>query len=103
MAHSGRSEEGPSPLSRSLGRLIGRMTPQVANAFSVVGDHWEELVGDELAAHSRPIRLEDGTLTITTEGGAYATALKMSWAAIQAGIDSLGIPVPTRISVTVER
>jgi len=103
MARYGRSEEGPSPLSRSLGRLVGRITPQVADAFSRVCDHWEELVGDELAAHSRPVRLEEGTLTIATEGGAYATALKMSWASIQAGIDGLGIPVPTRIAVTVER
>jgi predicted nucleic acid-binding Zn ribbon protein len=37
---------------------------------------WEALVGPELAAHCRPVKLADGELTIEAESTAWATQLR---------------------------
>lgn len=45
---------------------LGRALRQVAEAgpASVLGPVWEEVVGAALARHSRPVRLQDGALTV---------------------------------------
>ncbi len=36
---------------------------------------WQEIVGDEVAQHSQPARIADGTLTITTRSSAWSHQL----------------------------
>jgi predicted nucleic acid-binding Zn ribbon protein len=38
---------------------------------------WPTLVGEDLASHCRPIKLEDGELTIEAESTAWATQLRL--------------------------
>jgi predicted nucleic acid-binding Zn ribbon protein len=37
---------------------------------------WERLVGADVAAHCRPVRLADGELTVEAESTAWATQLR---------------------------
>lgn len=93
-------DDGPTGLARSLQRIVGRITPEVASAFAAIAQHWPTIVGDELGAATRPSRLEDGVLTVTASSGAYATAIKLAWVEIQAGIERLDVEVPSRLAVT---
>ena len=38
---------------------------------------WEQVVGPEVAAHCRPVKLEDGELTVEAESTAWATQLRL--------------------------
>jgi predicted nucleic acid-binding Zn ribbon protein len=38
---------------------------------------WEAMVGEDLAAHCRPVRLADGELTVEAESTAWATQLRL--------------------------
>ncbi|MGH2786251.1 MAG: DciA family protein, partial [Actinomycetota bacterium] len=38
---------------------------------------WASIVGEQIAARSEPIRLEEGRLTIRVEGGAWAAELAL--------------------------
>jgi predicted nucleic acid-binding Zn ribbon protein len=38
---------------------------------------WSTVVGDDLAAHSRPVKLEEGILTIEADSTAWATQLRL--------------------------
>jgi predicted nucleic acid-binding Zn ribbon protein len=51
----------------------------------VFGD-WERVVGPENAAKSRPVKLEDGLLTIEAESTAWATQLRLMSSRILAKI-----------------
>jgi len=43
---------------------------------SVFG-RWAEIVGPELAAHTRPESLDDGELTVTADSTAWATQVRL--------------------------
>jgi predicted nucleic acid-binding Zn ribbon protein len=38
---------------------------------------WQTLVGEDLASHCRPVKLEEGELTIEAESTAWATQLRL--------------------------
>jgi predicted nucleic acid-binding Zn ribbon protein len=38
---------------------------------------WAQVVGDQIAARSEPIKLENGRLTVRVEGGAWAAELAL--------------------------
>ena len=38
---------------------------------------WSEIVGDETSAHSEPIGVEDGVLTVRCDSTAWATQLRL--------------------------
>ena len=46
-------------------------------ASAAVLARWEALVGDEIAAHCRPVSLRDGELTLAAESTAWATQLRL--------------------------
>ncbi len=43
---------------------------------------WPELVGDEMAMHTSPLRLENGTLFVLADDAAWASELRWSSQAI---------------------
>jgi predicted nucleic acid-binding Zn ribbon protein len=46
-------------------------------AEATVFGAWEKVVGPDIAAHSRPVKLVDGELTVEAESTAWATQLRM--------------------------
>jgi predicted nucleic acid-binding Zn ribbon protein len=78
----GYSGPGPDPRDPQLfGSLLERFVKQrgwqrPAAEASVFG-HWERVVGADVAAHCRPIKLENGELTVEAESTAWATQLRM--------------------------
>jgi predicted nucleic acid-binding Zn ribbon protein len=77
----GYSGAGPDPrdpqlLSDLIARLVTVRGWQRPTAEARIFGTWEQLVGADLAAHCRPIRLADAELTIEAESTAWATQLR---------------------------
>ena len=46
-------------------------------AEATVFGAWEKVVGADIAKHCRPVKLDDGVLTVEAESTAWATQLRM--------------------------
>jgi len=66
----------PSSLRSSLDRVVRRLGGPSADVASGVFGRWEELVGDAVAANSRPVALRGATLVIAVNDPAWATQLR---------------------------
>ena len=71
-------------LNRLLGSLTRKMLGKKAFAEADVLCHWQEIVGEELAAFSQPVKIDfkkgertQGTLHIETASGAFALELQL--------------------------
>ena len=72
-----RRGDDPQPLGEAIRKLLAeRGWQQRAAAGSAIG-RWAEIVGPELAAHTRPERLTDGELVVATDSTAWATQLRL--------------------------
>jgi predicted nucleic acid-binding Zn ribbon protein len=69
--------EDPQPLTGAIDALIeGRGWHQQAAMGSVFG-RWAEIVGRDLAAHTRPDSFADGELAVTADSTAWATQVRL--------------------------
>jgi predicted nucleic acid-binding Zn ribbon protein len=70
-------QEDPQPLTAALSKLIGDQGWALAAATGSVFGRWAEIVGPDLAGHTRPESLADGELTVTADSTAWATQLRL--------------------------
>lgn len=63
------------PLNRVLGNLKGQYRRQEAHHASQVQGCWSEVVGDVVAAQTRPYSLQRGVLKVATSSAAWAQNL----------------------------
>ncbi len=73
----GPDPRDPQPLSAMLAKLVKARGWQRPAAEARLFGTWSNVVGADLAAHSRPVMLEDGVLTIEAESTAWATQLRL--------------------------
>jgi predicted nucleic acid-binding Zn ribbon protein len=78
----GYSGAGPDPRDPQLfGAILGRLVKtrgwQRPAAEARVFGSWDVVVGADIAAHCRPVRLEGGELTVEAESTAWATQLRL--------------------------
>ncbi len=101
----GYSGPGPDPRDPArLGDLITRLVKvrgwQRPTAEARIFGTWEQLVGADLAAHCRPVKLVDAELTVEAESTAWATQLRGLTGALLGRIGAeLGREVVRRIHV----
>jgi predicted nucleic acid-binding Zn ribbon protein len=69
--------EDPQPLTAALDGLIGDQGWARKAATGSVFGRWAEIVGPDLAAHTKPDTLADGELTVTADSTAWATQLRL--------------------------
>ena len=67
---------GPQPLGASLDRVLRGLGAPEASGVSQVFDRWDEVVGEGMAARTRPLRLEGGTLVLAVDEPAIATHVR---------------------------
>jgi predicted nucleic acid-binding Zn ribbon protein len=73
------SEQGgsdPRPVAESLDGVARKFGAPRAAVLAAVFTGWEEIVGASVAAHTRPMSLRRGVLTIGTEQPAWASQLR---------------------------
>jgi predicted nucleic acid-binding Zn ribbon protein len=69
--------DDPEPLNDAIGALLDAHGWREAAAVGSVFGRWAEIVGPELAAHTRPDSLADGELTVTADSTAWATQVRL--------------------------
>lgn len=78
----GYSGPGPDPRDPQLfGTVLARLLKargwQQPAAEATVFGAWERVVGPDVAKHSRPVKLDNGELTVEAESTAWATQLRL--------------------------
>jgi predicted nucleic acid-binding Zn ribbon protein len=78
----GYSGPGPDPRDPQLfGAVLERLLKargwEKPKAEAMVFGSWEKVVGADIAKHSRPVKLDDGVLTVEAESTAWATQMRM--------------------------
>jgi predicted nucleic acid-binding Zn ribbon protein len=101
----GYSGPGPDPRDPQLfGAVLERLMKQRGwekpKAEATVFGAWEKVVGEDIARHSKPIKLDDGVLTVEAESTAWATQLRMLAATLLRNIaKEVGHNVVTRLNI----
>jgi predicted nucleic acid-binding Zn ribbon protein len=99
-SRAGRGAGDPVPVGAALSDLLAQRGWQAQAAGASVRGRWEELVGEHVAAHSRPIRLRDGELVIEAESTAWATQLRLLSRTLTARLgEQLGVDVVRKLDV----
>jgi predicted nucleic acid-binding Zn ribbon protein len=69
--------DDPEPLNAAIDGLIDARGWREAAAVGSVFGRWAQIVGPDLAAHTRPDALTDGELTVTADSTAWATQVRL--------------------------
>jgi predicted nucleic acid-binding Zn ribbon protein len=69
--------EDPQPLASAIGGLLDTQGWQQRAAIGSVFGRWAEIVGRDLAAHTRPDSFADGELAVTADSTAWATQVRL--------------------------
>jgi hypothetical protein len=72
----GRRED-PQPLGAAIEGLLDDQGWRTAAAVGSVFGRWEQIVGDALAAHTRPGGFTDGELLVIADSTAWATQVRL--------------------------
>ncbi|WP_083972271.1 DUF721 domain-containing protein [Actinoplanes awajinensis] len=67
----------PQLFGSMLERLMKARGWERPKAEATVFGSWEKVVGADIAAHSKPVKLDAGVLTVEAESTAWATQLRM--------------------------
>jgi len=79
-AETGRGRprrEDPQPLASAIGGLLDAEGWQQRAAMGSLFGRWAEIVGADLAAHTRPDSFADGELAVTADSTAWATQVRL--------------------------
>jgi predicted nucleic acid-binding Zn ribbon protein len=96
----GPDPRDPQPLGAVLAKLVKTRDWQRPAAEATVFGDWTGVVGDQVAAHCRPVKLEGGELTIEAESTAWATQLRLLAGKLLAQIaGQVGHNVVTRLHI----
>jgi predicted nucleic acid-binding Zn ribbon protein len=73
----GPDPRDPAPLGEIIARLVKLRGWERPAAEARIFGTWDKIVGADLAAHCRPVKLADGELTIEAESTAWATQIRL--------------------------
>jgi predicted nucleic acid-binding Zn ribbon protein len=92
--------DDPQPLTEALGGLLAARGWRARAAVGTVFGDWAGIVGEQLAAHTRPESFDDGELTVSADSDAWATQLRyMTPQLLKRLAEELGHGVVHRIKV----
>jgi predicted nucleic acid-binding Zn ribbon protein len=70
-------QDDPERLGQAIGGLLDQQGWQQRAAIGSVFGRWAEIVGPDLAAHTRPDTFTDGELAVTADSTAWATQVRL--------------------------
>jgi predicted nucleic acid-binding Zn ribbon protein len=92
--------DDPQPLHAAIHGLLQDQGWQAAAAVGSVFGRWPQIVGADLAAHTRPDRLTDGELLVIADSTAWATQVRLLSATLIRRLNSeLGSGTVTKVRV----
>jgi predicted nucleic acid-binding Zn ribbon protein len=98
------SDEDPVPLSDALEGVLRSLRGGAGRAeVRGVFGQWDETVGDAIAAHVRPVRLERGVLLVEVDDPSWATQVRILLDEIRSRLATVTGVVVERIEIRVAR
>jgi predicted nucleic acid-binding Zn ribbon protein len=92
--------DDPQPLTMAIRGLIGDQGWQTEAAMGSVFGRWPQIVGADLAAHTRPDRFTDGELLVIADSTAWATQVRLLAGTLVRRLNSeLGEGTVTKVKV----
>lgn len=89
-------------LSELMGPVLGKVS-SATGSLAALGPVWREVVGDLAGRHTRPVRLEGGTLVVACDAPAWRDVLVQEAPAVLAKLNgSLGESAVRRLVFEVE-
>ena len=93
----------PQPLSRGIDRLLASLRGGSRQTTVTVFSRWEELVGQPVAAHVRPLKIDRGTLVVEVDDPAWATQMKFLESDLLARLNTGSTQPVERLEIKVKR
>jgi predicted nucleic acid-binding Zn ribbon protein len=92
--------DDPQPLSTALDGLLADQGWRLAAAVGSVFGRWDQLVGTDVAAHTRPEQFAGGELVVIADSAAWATQVRLLAATLVRRLnEDLGHGTVTRVVV----
>jgi len=96
----GPDPRDPQPFGAVLAQLVKTRGWEKPTAEATVFGDWPKVVGPDIAEHCRPVKLENGELTVEAESTAWATQLRLLAAKLLARIAAqVGHNVVTKLHI----
>jgi predicted nucleic acid-binding Zn ribbon protein len=93
----------PVPISSALDDVITSLRGPSREAVGGLFGRWDEAVGEQVAAHVKPVKLDQGVLVVEVDDPAWATQVKFLTPMITERLETItGVRVD-RIDIRVER
>lgn len=86
---AGPDSRDPAKFGDVLAKLVKTRGWERPAAEATLFGSWEQVVGPDIASHSRPVTLVDGELTVEAESAAWATQLRLLNRSLLARIGSV--------------
>jgi predicted nucleic acid-binding Zn ribbon protein len=90
-------------LQGQLSRLLASLGSDDAGSVRGVFGAWQELVGEAVAAHVQPVKLDQSTLIVEVDDPHWATEIRFLQASLCAKISQLTTTPVTSLEVRVKR
>lgn len=94
-------DRDPVPLSSSLDDVVRSLRGVGRREVGGLFGRWEEVVGAQVAAHVRPVRLDGGVLLVEVDEPAWATQVSFLTATLRKRLASQVGVVVERVEVRV--
>lgn len=79
----------PTEMGQVVGRVLGDLGLEGAARAFAIAERWEEAVGPEIARHSQPVALRDGTLEVWVTSSVWCQQLQMQGPAVLEALSAL--------------
>jgi predicted nucleic acid-binding Zn ribbon protein len=93
----------PVPITKSLDGIMKSLRGTDRIQIGGVFGRWEDAVGETVAAHVRPVRLDNGVLTVEADEPAWATQVKFLAGTITTRLAEVAGVQIERVEVRVAR
>jgi hypothetical protein len=80
---------GPQPIGKALDQVMRSLGAPEASGVHLVFDRWSEVVGESLAARTRPLKIEGSHLVLAVDEPAIATHVRFLQAELLARLEEL--------------
>jgi predicted nucleic acid-binding Zn ribbon protein len=99
-----RRESVPRPLDGSLEAVAKRMGLEGAQGLGRLFSGWSDIVGEAMAEHVRPVRMDRTSLVVTVDHPAWATQVRrLGDTLLDRAASYTGADRPERLDVRVQR
>lgn len=93
----------PVPISSSLDGVMRSLRGPTSQVVGGLFGRWDEAVGEQVAQHVKPVKLDDGVLVVEVDDPAWATQVKFLGPMITERLLAVAGVRIDRIEVRVER